>query len=155
MSNSEPVGVRVLDREYTVGVSAEERDGLLAAARLLDARMRELRGNNRMVALDRIAVLAALNLAHEVQQLRALGEQLLLLLAQAAVLVGQALAALDQRFHARGQGAELGDGVGRIHGGHDRQRPCGRSSGEAAQAGTGTGRDRKARHSSRSIAAAT
>lgn len=71
MSNSEPVGVRVLDREYTVGVSAEERDGLLAAARLLDARMRELRGNNRMVALDRIAVLAALNLAHELQQLRA------------------------------------------------------------------------------------
>ena len=70
MSNSEPVGVRVLDREYTVGVSAEERDGLLAAARLLDARMRELRGNNRMVALDRMAVLAALNLAHEVQQLR-------------------------------------------------------------------------------------
>lgn len=70
MSNSEPVGVRVLDREYTVGVSAEEREGLLAAARLLDARMRELRGNNRMVALDRIAVLAALNLAHEVQQLR-------------------------------------------------------------------------------------
>ena len=70
MSSSEPVGVRVLDREYTVGVSAEERDGLLAAARLLDARMRELRGNNRMVALDRIAVLAALNLAHEVQQLR-------------------------------------------------------------------------------------
>ena len=70
MSNSEPVGVRVLDREYTVGVSAEERDGLLAAARLLDARMRELRGNNRMVAVDRIAVLAALNLAHEVQQLR-------------------------------------------------------------------------------------
>ena len=70
MSANEPVGVRVLDREYTVGVSAEERDGLLAAARLLDARMRELRGNNRMVALDRIAVLAALNLAHEVQQLR-------------------------------------------------------------------------------------
>ena len=70
MSGSEPVGVRVLDREYTVGVSAEERDGLVAAARLLDARMRELRGNNRMVAVDRIAVLAALNLAHEVQQLR-------------------------------------------------------------------------------------
>ncbi|AKC86209.1 cell division protein ZapA [Pseudoxanthomonas suwonensis] len=71
MSNhSEPVGVRVLDREYTVGVSAEERDGLLAAARLLDARMREVRGNNRMVALDRVAVLAALNLAHELQQLR-------------------------------------------------------------------------------------
>ena len=71
MSNStEPVSVRILDREYTVGVNADERDGLLAAARLLDARMREVRGNNRMVALDRVAVLAALNLAHEVQQMR-------------------------------------------------------------------------------------
>ena len=68
--STEPVSVRILDREYTVGVNADERDGLVAAARLLDARMREVRGNNRMVALDRVAVLAALNLAHEVQQLR-------------------------------------------------------------------------------------
>ena len=67
---SEPVTVRILDREYTVGVSDEERAGLASAARMLDARMREIRGNNRMVALDRLAVLAALNLAHELQQLR-------------------------------------------------------------------------------------
>ncbi|MFT4247207.1 MAG: cell division protein ZapA [Pseudomonas sp.] len=67
---SEPVSVRILDREYTVGVTAEERDSLNAAARLLDARMREIRGGNRMAALDRVAVLAALNLAHELQQLR-------------------------------------------------------------------------------------
>ena len=32
--------------------------------------MREIRGSNRMAALDRVAVLAALNLAHELQQLR-------------------------------------------------------------------------------------
>ena len=69
-SATEPVGVRVLDREYTVGVQPGERDGLLAAARMLESRMREIRGNNRMVALDRLAVLAALNLAHELQQLR-------------------------------------------------------------------------------------
>jgi cell division protein ZapA len=68
---SEPVNVRILDREYTVGVGADERAGLLAAARLLDARMRELRGGNRTVAVDRLAVLAALNLAHELLQLRA------------------------------------------------------------------------------------
>jgi len=67
---SEPVSVHILDREYTVGVTAEERDSLLAAARLLDSRMREIRGSNRMVALDRLSVLAALNLAHELQQLR-------------------------------------------------------------------------------------
>ncbi|TCT21855.1 cell division protein ZapA [Thermomonas haemolytica] len=70
---SEPVTVRILDREYTVGVSEAERDSLMAAARLLDARMRELRGGNKMVAADRLAVLTALNLAHELQQSRAGG----------------------------------------------------------------------------------
>lgn len=67
---SEAVSVRLLDREYTVGVAPEERDSLAAAARLLDQKMREVRGANRMAAVDRVAVLAALNLAHELQQLR-------------------------------------------------------------------------------------
>ena len=69
-STSEPVIIRILDREYTVGCEPGERDSLSAAARLLDARMREIRGGNRVAALDRVAVLAALNLAHELQQLR-------------------------------------------------------------------------------------
>ncbi len=67
---SEPVNVKLLDREYTVGVGADERDSLMAAAKLLDSKMREVRGANRMAAVDRVAVLAALNLAHELQQLR-------------------------------------------------------------------------------------
>ncbi|MFZ5637670.1 MAG: cell division protein ZapA [Pseudomonadota bacterium] len=67
---SEAVNIRILDREYTVGVDPDERDGLLAAARLLEAKMREIRGSNRMAAIDRVAVLAALNLAHELEQLR-------------------------------------------------------------------------------------
>ncbi|HNV80124.1 MAG TPA: cell division protein ZapA [Thermomonas sp.] len=65
---SEPVSIRVLDREYTVGVTEAERASLTSAARMLDARMRELRGSNKMVAPDRLAVLTALNLAHELQQ---------------------------------------------------------------------------------------
>jgi len=67
---SEPASIRVLDREYTVGVEPDERDSLMAAAKLLDSKMREVRGANRMAAVDRVAVLAALNLAHELQQLR-------------------------------------------------------------------------------------
>lgn len=67
-SQNEVVNVRILDREYTVGVEAQQRDGLLAAARLLDRRMRDIRGANKLAAIDRIAVLAALNLAHELQQ---------------------------------------------------------------------------------------
>lgn len=72
---SEPVNVRILDREFTVGVAPGEREGLTAAAHLLDARMREIRGGNRMAALDQVAVLAALNLAHEFLQLRRQVEQ--------------------------------------------------------------------------------
>lgn len=70
MSSSQPVSIRLLDREYTVGCEPDERDSLLAAAKLLDSKMREIRGGNRMAALDRVAVLAALNFAHELQQLR-------------------------------------------------------------------------------------
>ena len=69
-TKSEPVTVRILDREYTVGVSDGERAGLTSAARMLDLRMREIRGSNKLVAPDRLAVLTALNLAHELQQLR-------------------------------------------------------------------------------------
>lgn len=90
MSN-EPVSVKILDREYTVGCAPDEREGLLAAARVLDARMREVRGNNRMVAVDRIAVLAALNLAHELQQSRQQGDG-----GQRRVL--DALDAIEQRL---------------------------------------------------------
>jgi cell division protein ZapA len=70
VSANEPVSIRLLDREYTVGCEPGERDSLLSAAKLLDNKMREIRGNNRMAALDRVAVLAALNFAHELQQIR-------------------------------------------------------------------------------------
>lgn len=69
-STSEAVSVHILDREYAVGVDPSERSSLMAAAKLLDNKMREVRGNNRMAAVDRVAVLAALNLAHELQMLR-------------------------------------------------------------------------------------
>ncbi|RNF85876.1 cell division protein ZapA [Montanilutibacter psychrotolerans] len=68
--SSTPVSIRLLDREYTVGCEPDERDSLMAAAKLLDSKMREIRGDNRMAALDRVAVLAALNFAHELQLLR-------------------------------------------------------------------------------------
>lgn len=71
MSANQPVVIRLLDREYTVGCEPDERDSLMTAAKLLDSKMREIRGGNRMAALDRVAVLAALNLAHELQQIRA------------------------------------------------------------------------------------
>ena len=67
---SDPIAVRILDREYLVACPPDEREGLQSAASLLDGRMREIRSGNRMAGIDRIAVLAALNHAHELIQQR-------------------------------------------------------------------------------------
>ena len=69
--SGDPVSVQILDREYLVACPSEERDGLRAAASLLDGRLRDLRNVARNAPAERIAVLAALNLAHELLQLRA------------------------------------------------------------------------------------
>ena len=58
------VSVRLLDREYQVACPAEERSDLLDSAEYLDGKMREIRDSGKVVGLDRIAVIAALNLAN-------------------------------------------------------------------------------------------
>ncbi|MBN8481319.1 MAG: cell division protein ZapA [Xanthomonadales bacterium] len=69
---SEPVAVRILDREYLIACAPDERSGLIGAAAYLDGKLRELRNGsvNRGGGLDRIAVLAALNIAHELLALK-------------------------------------------------------------------------------------
>lgn len=59
------VSVSILDRDYQVACSPAERDALVRAADHLDAKMREIRGTGKIVGLERIAVMAALNLTHE------------------------------------------------------------------------------------------
>jgi cell division protein ZapA len=60
------VSVRIMEKEYVVACAYEERSALLDAAEFLNARMREIRDTGKVVGLDRIAVMAALNLAHEI-----------------------------------------------------------------------------------------
>ena len=67
---SEPVSVRILDRDYLIACKPEERPGLIAAAAYLDEKLRELRDSHRGGGLERIAVLAGLNIAHELLDLR-------------------------------------------------------------------------------------
>ena len=67
---SETVAVTILDREFLIGCTPEERTGLLAAASYLDSKMREVRVATRAQGVDRIAVLAALNITHEFLQLK-------------------------------------------------------------------------------------
>jgi cell division protein ZapA len=67
------VSVRLLDREYQVACPAEERSDLLDSAEYLDGKMREIRDSGKVVGLDRIAVIAALNLANELIKQRKQG----------------------------------------------------------------------------------
>ncbi len=67
---NEPVTVRLLDREFLVACSDDERAGLIAAADLLDKRMRELRNSAGNPSFDRIAVLVALSITHEFLELK-------------------------------------------------------------------------------------
>ena len=59
------VSVRILDKEYQVACPASERTDLLDSAEVLNTKMREIRDGGRIVGLDRIAVMAALNMANE------------------------------------------------------------------------------------------
>ena len=71
---SEPyaqVSVRILDKEYQVACPANERTDLLDSAEILNAKMREIRDSGRVVGLDRIAVMAALNMANDLLQAQA------------------------------------------------------------------------------------
>jgi cell division protein ZapA len=61
----EQLGVKILDREYKLAVKPEEKDRLLDAVGIVDDKMRSLRDAGKIVGLERIAVMAALQLAHE------------------------------------------------------------------------------------------
>ena len=67
---SEPVSVIILEREFLVACTADERPGLIAAAHYLDSKMREMRNAARGAGLDRVAILAALNISHELLDAR-------------------------------------------------------------------------------------
>jgi len=70
MTDNHRVYVTILDKEYQIACPAEERDALHRAANELDARMRAIRNAGSVIGLERIAVMAALNLCHELQQIQ-------------------------------------------------------------------------------------
>ncbi|MCF6282374.1 MAG: cell division protein ZapA [Candidatus Polarisedimenticolaceae bacterium] len=70
MSKSQPVTVHVLDKEYTISCKPDEHAGLLESAQYLDGKMREIRDNGRVLGADKITLMAALNITHELIQLK-------------------------------------------------------------------------------------
>ena len=68
--SSEPISVDILDREYQFACKPAEREALRAAAVFLDERMRSIKNAGRLMALERIAVMTALNLSDELLKLQ-------------------------------------------------------------------------------------
>lgn len=64
------INVRILDKDYLIACPHDERSALLDSAELLNQKMREIRDSGKIVGADRIAVIAALNIAAELLKLR-------------------------------------------------------------------------------------
>lgn len=65
MSQSNTLTVQILDKEYCINCPDDERANLESAARYLDGKMREIRSSGKVIGADRVAVMAALNITHD------------------------------------------------------------------------------------------
>jgi cell division protein ZapA len=63
--------VRILEKEYQFTCAPDERAALLDSAEYLNGEMRKIRDTGKVIGLDRIAVMAALNMANELLKSRA------------------------------------------------------------------------------------
>ncbi len=63
--NTKAISINILGKEYLISCNEDERNGLISAADFLDDKMREIRDAGKVIGTDRIAVMAALNIAHE------------------------------------------------------------------------------------------
>jgi cell division protein ZapA len=65
MTQSNTLTVQILDKEYCIACPSDERNNLESAARYLDGKMREIRSSGKVIGADRVAVMAALNITHD------------------------------------------------------------------------------------------
>ena len=70
------VNVKILEKEYQISCPADERKALVDSAELLNSKMREIRDSGKVVGLDRIAVMAALNMANDLIAANGVGARL-------------------------------------------------------------------------------
>jgi len=66
-ANIVPVSITIMGKEYKIACDPDEKDELISSALHLDEQMRKIRDSGKVTGPDRIAVMAALNLAHELK----------------------------------------------------------------------------------------
>lgn len=65
-----PISVSILDKEYTVACDEKDRESLFATVKYLNMKMQQLRDSGKIIGAERIAVITALNIAHEYLEYR-------------------------------------------------------------------------------------
>ncbi len=70
MANIKGIAVKILGKDYQVSCPEDQTHHLIDAALLLDSKMKEIKASGRVIGLERIAVMAALNLANELLQVK-------------------------------------------------------------------------------------
>ena len=73
MSEVKGLDVAIMGREFRVACPEDEQDALLASVDYLDRKMREIRDNGKVIGVERIAIMAALNITHELLNTRIVG----------------------------------------------------------------------------------
>lgn len=70
MSEARGVDVSIMGREFRVSCTDDEYEALMSAVTYLDRKMREIRDSGKVIGVERIAIMAALNIAHELLTVR-------------------------------------------------------------------------------------
>jgi len=65
-----PTKIIIMDKEFLIACPAEEQAALLESASYLNDKMKEVQRNGKVIGMDRITIMAALNIAHEFLQQR-------------------------------------------------------------------------------------
>ncbi|MHB9118797.1 MAG: cell division protein ZapA [Burkholderiales bacterium] len=73
MSSAKGLDVTIMGREFRVACPEDEQDELLEAVDYLDRKMHEIRDSGKVIGVERIAIMAALNIAHEFLSTRVAG----------------------------------------------------------------------------------
>ena len=75
-SEVRPITVTIFDKDYVVGCKENEREALFASVQFLNKKMVEQRDNGKVIGAERIAVMSALNIAHEYLEYRRSNESI-------------------------------------------------------------------------------
>ena len=75
MSKTEALTIKIMDKEYRVACPPEEKDNLLASAELLNNKLKEIKQQGSVIGTERIAIMAALNLSHDILSHQSLSEE--------------------------------------------------------------------------------